>query len=42
MNRTDVTEMIVAARIDKGIKWSDVADALGLSRSGLPPHASAR
>ena len=32
MNRTDVTEMIVAARIDKGIKWSDVADALGLSK----------
>ena len=32
MNRADVTEMIVAARIDKGIKWSDVADALGLSK----------
>ena len=32
MNRTDVTEMIVAAKISKGIKWSEVADALGLSK----------
>ncbi len=32
MNRNDVTEMIVAAKIRKGIKWADVADSLGLSK----------
>jgi cyanate lyase len=32
MNRHDVTEMIVAARIAKGIRWSDVAKKLGLSK----------
>ena len=32
MNRTDVTKMIVASRINKGIKWADVADSLGLSK----------
>jgi cyanate lyase len=32
MNRNDVTEMIVAAKITKGIKWSDVATKLGLSK----------
>jgi cyanate lyase len=32
LTRMDVTEMIVAAKIQKGIKWSDVADKLGLSK----------
>ena len=32
MNRNDVTEMIVAAKIHKGIKWGDVARKVGLSK----------
>ncbi len=32
MNRNDVTEAIVAARIRKGIKWADVAKKVGLSK----------
>jgi len=32
VNRNDVTEQIVAAKIKKGIKWSDVATALGKSK----------
>jgi cyanate lyase len=32
MNRNDVTEMIVTAKIAKGIKWSDVATKVGLSK----------
>jgi len=32
MNRADVTEMIVAAKIKKGIKWSDVAKKIGQSK----------
>jgi cyanate lyase len=32
MNRNDVTEMIVAARIQRGIKWADVAAKVGLSK----------
>ena len=32
MNRNEVTEMIVAARIQKGIKWADVARSVGLSK----------
>ncbi len=32
MNRNDVTEAIVAARIKKGIKWADVAKKVGLSK----------
>ncbi|MEF8728155.1 MAG: cyanase [Accumulibacter sp.] len=32
MNRNDVTEMIVGTKIQKGIKWSDVASKLGLSK----------
>ena len=32
MNRNDVTEMIVAAKIQKGIKWADVAEKIGLSK----------
>jgi cyanate lyase len=32
MNRADVTEMIVAAKIKKGIKWADVAQKVGLSK----------
>ena len=32
MNRNDVTEMIVAAKITKGLKWADVAAKIGLSK----------
>jgi cyanate lyase len=32
MNRNDVTEQIVAAKIQRGIKWSDVAAKVGLSK----------
>ncbi|MDE2259309.1 MAG: cyanase [Betaproteobacteria bacterium] len=32
MNRNDVTELIIAARIQKGIKWADVAKKVGLSK----------
>ena len=32
MNRNDVTEMIIAAKIRKGIKWDDVARKIGLSK----------
>ncbi|MCU0940091.1 MAG: cyanase [Burkholderiaceae bacterium] len=32
MDRNDVTEMIVAAKIKKGIKWADVAGKIGLSK----------
>jgi cyanate lyase len=32
MNRMDVTELIVAAKIRKGLKWSEVATRIGLSK----------
>ncbi len=32
MNRNDVTEMIVAAKIAKGLTWADVAAKVGLSK----------
>src|SRR5574343_1071276 len=32
MNRNDVTELIIAAKVNKGIKWADVADKIGLSK----------
>ncbi len=32
MNRNEVTEMIVAAKIQNGIKWADVASSVGLSK----------
>jgi cyanate lyase len=32
MDRNDATEMIVAAKIKKGIKWADVAKKIGLSK----------
>ncbi|MGV8893912.1 MAG: cyanase [Burkholderiaceae bacterium] len=32
MNRNDVTEMIISAKISKGIKWVDVANKIGLSK----------
>ena len=32
MNRNDVTEMIVAAKITKGLKWEALADKIGLSK----------
>ena len=32
MNRNDVTEAIVAAKIRKGIKWPDVAEQVGQSK----------
>lgn len=32
MNRHDVTEMIVVAKNTKGLKWSDIASKIGLSK----------
>jgi cyanate lyase len=32
MDRNDVTELIVATKIRKGIKWADVAKKIGLSK----------
>ena len=32
MSRLDVTEKIVAAKVAKGLKWSDVAEKVGLSK----------
>jgi len=32
MNRMDVTEKIVAAKVMKGIKWADVAARVGMSK----------
>lgn len=31
-NRQQVTELIIAAKVAKGLKWSDVASAVGLSK----------
>ncbi len=32
MNRNDVTEQIIAAKTRKGIRWADLAEALGKSK----------
>ena len=32
MTRNDVTEMIVAAKISKGLKWTDIAKKVGQSK----------
>jgi cyanate lyase len=32
MNRNDVTEMIVVAKLKKKLKWSQLAEAIGLSK----------
>ncbi|MBI5109372.1 MAG: cyanase [Rhodocyclales bacterium] len=32
MNRNDVTEMIIAAKIKKGLTWEDVAKKIGLAK----------
>jgi cyanate lyase len=32
MNRNDVTEKIIEAKVTKGIKWEDVAKKVGLSK----------
>nr|WP_315235513.1 cyanase [uncultured Albidiferax sp.] len=32
MSRLDVTEKIIAAKVSKGLKWSDVATKVGLSK----------
>jgi cyanate lyase len=42
MNRNDVTELIIAAKIKKGLKWEDVARRSACPRNGSPPAASAR
>ena len=31
-NRDEVTQMIMSAKISKGIKWSEIAEAIGLSK----------
>jgi len=32
MQRTEVTEMILAAKLKKGLKWADIAKKIGLSK----------
>ena len=32
MTRNDVTELIVAARLNKGISWAEVAKVVGASK----------
>jgi cyanate lyase len=32
MNRDDVTQQIIAAKTNKGLKWKDLADLLGTSK----------
>jgi cyanate lyase len=32
MNRNDITEKIITAKVSKGIKWEDVARQIGLSK----------
>lgn len=32
MNRNDITEKIITAKVSKGIKWEDVAVKVGLSK----------
>ncbi|HET9113753.1 MAG TPA: cyanase [Burkholderiales bacterium] len=32
MNRTEVTELIIAAKLEKGLKWADIAHEIGLSK----------
>ena len=32
MNRNDVTEMIIEAKVKKGLNWADVAKKVGLSK----------
>ncbi|MEY4427375.1 MAG: cyanase, partial [Pseudomonadota bacterium] len=32
MNREDVTDLIVQAKVRKGLKWADVAQKVGLSK----------
>ncbi len=32
MSRIDVTEKIITAKVSKGLKWADVAQAVGLSK----------
>ncbi|HRH18369.1 MAG TPA: cyanase [Aquabacterium sp.] len=32
MNREDVTDLIIQAKVKKGIKWADVATKVGLSK----------
>ena len=32
MNREDVTDLIIQAKVSKGIKWADVATKVGLSK----------
>jgi cyanate lyase len=32
MNRIDITEKIIATKVSQGLKWSDVAEQVGLSK----------
>lgn len=32
MKRTDVTDLILAAKLKKGLKWADIAFSIGLSK----------
>jgi cyanate lyase len=32
MNREEVTELVLKAKLEKGLKWSDLAEVIGLSK----------
>lgn len=32
MQRTDITDLILRAKLEKGLKWADLAQAIGLSK----------
>jgi cyanate lyase len=42
MNRFDVTEAIVAAKIAKGLKWADIAKKVGQSKEWTTAVSSGR
>jgi len=42
MNRMEVTEKIITAKVSKGLTWEAVAKKVGLSKEWSPRAASAR
>lgn len=42
MSRIDVTEKIIAAKVSKGLKWSEVAAKVGLGKATSRSTFSAR
>jgi len=42
MTREDVTDLVYSAKVQKGIKWADVAKKVGESKEWVTAAASAR